>query len=53
MKTIEVCPSTLRPGFSAYSPQAIKELFDGVVSWLLHTILSTPASISKVAATWD
>ena len=31
MKTIEVCPSTLRPGFSAYSPQAIKELFDGVV----------------------
>ncbi len=32
MKTIEVCPSTLRPGFSAYSPQAIKELFDGVGS---------------------
>ena len=31
MKTIEVCPSTLRPGFSAYSPQAVKELFDGVV----------------------
>ena len=30
MKTIEVCPSTLRPGFSAYSPQAVKELFDGV-----------------------
>ena len=31
MKTIEVCPSTLRPGFSTYSPQAVKELFDGVV----------------------
>lgn len=31
MKTIEVCPSTLRLGFSTYSPQAIKELFDGVV----------------------
>ncbi|MBO5624765.1 MAG: HipA domain-containing protein [Prevotella sp.] len=31
MKTIEVCPSTLRPGFSAYSPQAVKDLFDGVV----------------------
>ena len=31
MKRIEVCPSTLRPGFSAYSPQAVKELFDGVV----------------------
>ena len=30
MKTIEVCPSTLRHGFSTYSPQAIKELFDGV-----------------------
>ena len=30
MKTIEVCPSTLRPGFSTYSPQAVKELFDGV-----------------------
>lgn len=30
MKTIEVCPSTLRPDFSAYSPQAVKELFDGV-----------------------
>lgn len=29
MKTIEVCPSTLRPGFDTYSPQAIKELFDG------------------------
>ena len=31
MKTIEVCPSTLRPGFSTYSPQAVKELFDGLV----------------------
>ena len=31
MKTVEVCPSTLRPGFSTYSPQAVKELFDGVV----------------------
>ena len=31
MKTIEVCPSTLRPGFYTYSPQAVKELFDGVV----------------------
>jgi len=31
MKTIEVCPSTLRSGFSTYSPQAVKELFDGVV----------------------
>ena len=31
MKTIEVCPSTLRQGFSTYSPQAVKELFDGVV----------------------
>ena len=30
MKRIEVCPSTLRPGFSTYSPQAVKELFDGV-----------------------
>ena len=29
MKTIEVCPSTLRPGFDTYSPQATKELFDG------------------------
>lgn len=29
MKTIKVCPSTLRPGFDTYSPQAIKELFDG------------------------
>ena len=31
MKAIEVCPSTLRSGFSTYSPQAVKELFDGVV----------------------
>ena len=30
MKNIEVCPSTLRPGFDGYSPAAIKELFDGV-----------------------
>ena len=30
MKTIEVCPSTLRPGFSTYSPQAVKELFEGM-----------------------
>lgn len=29
MKAIKVCPSTLRPGFESYSPQAIKELFDG------------------------
>ena len=31
MKMIEVCPSTLRQGFTTYSPQAVKELFDGVV----------------------
>lgn len=31
MKKIEVCPSTLRLGFDTYSPQAIKELFDGQV----------------------
>ena len=31
MKVIEVCPSTLMPGFSGYSPRAIKMLFDGVV----------------------
>lgn len=30
MKKIEVCPSTLRPGLSAYSFRAIKDLFDGV-----------------------
>lgn len=30
MKTIKFCPSTLRTGFSTYSPHAIKELFDGV-----------------------
>ena len=29
MKTIDVCPSTLQPGFDTYSPLAIKELFDG------------------------
>ena len=29
MKKIDVCPSTLRQGFDTYSPQAIKELFDG------------------------
>lgn len=31
MKTIEVCPSTLMPGFKGYSPRAVKTLFDGVV----------------------
>ena len=31
MKTIEVCPSTLRSGYTTYSPLAVKELFDGVV----------------------
>ena len=30
MKAIKVCPSTLMPGFSGYSPRAIKMLFDGV-----------------------
>ena len=30
MKTIAVCPSTLTPGFTGYSPRAIKTLFDGV-----------------------
>ena len=29
MKTIEVCPSTLKPGYSGYSPRASKMLFDG------------------------
>ena len=31
MKAIEVCPSTLMPGFKAYSPRAVKTLFDGVI----------------------
>lgn len=31
MKAIEVCPSTLMPGYKDYSPRAIKMLFDGVV----------------------
>ena len=30
MRSIEVCPSTLTPGFSGYSPRAVKDLFDGV-----------------------
>jgi hypothetical protein len=30
MKTIEVCPSMLMPGFAGYSPHAVKTLFDGV-----------------------
>ncbi len=30
MRTIEVCPSTLTPGFCGYSPRAVKALFDGV-----------------------
>ena len=30
MRTIDVCPSTLAPGFSGYSPHAVKALFDGV-----------------------
>ena len=29
MKTIDICPSTLRQGFDAYSPQAVRDLFDG------------------------
>ncbi len=31
MKPIGVCPSTLRQGYSTYSPKAVKELFDGKV----------------------
>ena len=31
MKAIEVCPSTLMPGFTGYSPRAVNMLFDGVV----------------------
>ncbi len=31
MKPINVCPSTLMPGCSGYSPRAVKMLFDGVV----------------------
>ena len=30
MNAIEVCPSTLKPGYSSYSPRAVKMLFDGV-----------------------
>lgn len=29
MKEISVCPSTLREGFSTYSEQAVRDLFDG------------------------
>ncbi len=29
MKAIDVCPSTLLPGFTSYSPRAVKMLFDG------------------------
>jgi len=31
VKEIEVCPSTLLPGFAGYSPRAVKNLFDGKV----------------------
>lgn len=30
MNAIKVCPSTLKPGYSGYSPRAVKMLFDGV-----------------------
>ena len=30
MKEIQVCPSTLKPGFQTYSPAAIKSLFAGI-----------------------
>ena len=30
MKAIDVCPSTLAPGFTSFSPRAVKMLFDGV-----------------------
>ena len=30
MKAINVCPATLKPGYSGYSPRAVKLLFDGV-----------------------
>ncbi len=30
MKAIDVCPSTLMPGFTTYSPRAVRMLFDGV-----------------------
>ena len=31
MNAINVCPSTLMPGFTSYSPRAVKMLFDGAV----------------------
>ena len=31
MKAIDVCPSTLQPGFTSYSPRAVKMLFNGIV----------------------
>jgi len=30
MKAIDICPSTLKPGFTGYSPHAVKMLFDGI-----------------------
>jgi len=30
MKAKDVCPSTLMPGYTSYSPRAVKMLFDGV-----------------------
>lgn len=30
MKTLNICPSTLKDGFNTYSPVAVKALFDGV-----------------------
>ena len=30
MKTLNICPSTLKDGFSTYSPVAVKALFDAV-----------------------
>ncbi|MDD6829833.1 MAG: HipA domain-containing protein [Bacteroidales bacterium] len=30
MKTLNICPSTLKDGFCTYSPVAVKALFDGV-----------------------
>lgn len=31
MQTLSVCPSTLEPGYSTYSPRALKDLFDNKI----------------------
>ena len=51
MKTINVCPGTLAPGFDTYSPSCLRKVFGGKkVSHIMDLTINDDTGVDIVAA---